>query len=79
MPPHSHAVGASSTAVNKSPGDSVPAYTAAAASYGSATDLTMNPNMIKPNSGGEQPHNNMPPYLVTNWCIALEGIFPSRQ
>ena len=34
--------------------------------------------MIKPNPGG-QPHANMPPYLVTNLCIALEGIFPSRN
>ena len=37
----------------------------------------MNPEMIKPNAGG-QPHDNMPPYLVINYCIAAEGIFPSR-
>jgi len=30
-------------------------------------------------AGGNQPHNNMQPYLVTNFCIALEGIFPSRN
>jgi microcystin-dependent protein len=29
--------------------------------------------------GGGQPHNNMQPYLVMNYCIALEGIFPSRS
>jgi microcystin-dependent protein len=29
--------------------------------------------------GGSQPHNNMQPYLVLNFCIALEGIFPSRN
>lgn len=28
--------------------------------------------------GGGQPHENRPPYLVLNWIIALEGIFPSR-
>ena len=27
-------------------------------------------------SGGGQPHNNMPPYLVLTFCIALQGIFP---
>ncbi|HET9638616.1 MAG TPA: tail fiber protein [Allosphingosinicella sp.] len=27
--------------------------------------------------GGSQPHNNMCPYLVINFCIALQGIFPS--
>jgi microcystin-dependent protein len=29
-------------------------------------------------SGGNQPHNNMPPYLTVNFIIALNGIFPSR-
>jgi microcystin-dependent protein len=27
--------------------------------------------------GGSQPHNNMMPYLVLNFCIALQGLFPS--
>jgi len=30
-------------------------------------------------AGGSQPHNDMQPYLVINFCIALEGIFPSRN
>jgi microcystin-dependent protein len=30
-------------------------------------------------AGGDQPHTNMPPYLVLNFIIALEGIFPSRS
>ncbi len=29
--------------------------------------------------GGSQPHNNMSPYLAVNFCIALQGIFPSRN
>jgi len=29
--------------------------------------------------GGSQPHNNMTPYLVLNFIIALQGIFPSRN
>jgi microcystin-dependent protein len=29
-------------------------------------------------SGGGQPHNNMMPTLVLNFCIALQGIFPAR-
>ena len=29
--------------------------------------------------GGNQPHSNLQPYLVINYCIALEGIFPSRN
>lgn len=30
-------------------------------------------------AGGSQPHDNMPPYLTLNFCIALQGIFPSRN
>jgi microcystin-dependent protein len=30
-------------------------------------------------AGGSQPHNNMPPYLVSNFVIALQGIYPSRS
>jgi len=29
--------------------------------------------------GGSQPHTNMMPYLVLNFCIALQGIFPSQN
>lgn len=31
------------------------------------------------NAGGSQPHNNMQPYLAVNFCIALAGLFPSRN
>ncbi|HYM01970.1 MAG TPA: tail fiber protein [Stellaceae bacterium] len=30
-------------------------------------------------AGGSQPHNNLMPSLVVNWCIALQGIFPTRN
>jgi microcystin-dependent protein len=30
-------------------------------------------------SGGSQPHENRPPHLALNYCIALEGIFPARD
>jgi microcystin-dependent protein len=29
-------------------------------------------------AGGDQPHNNMQPYLTLNFCIALQGVFPQR-
>jgi microcystin-dependent protein len=29
--------------------------------------------------GGSQPHENRSPYLVLNYCIALSGVFPSRN
>jgi microcystin-dependent protein len=41
------------------------------------TDTSMNPFTIGI-SGGGLPHNNMSPYLVVNFCIALQGVFPPR-
>lgn len=31
------------------------------------------------NNGGNQAHDNMQPFLAMNYCIALQGIFPSRN
>jgi microcystin-dependent protein len=39
---------------------------------------TMDPSTVT-SVGGSQPHNNMMPYLVLNFCIALQGIFPSQN
>ena len=45
--------------------------------YSSASpDATMNPTSIT-NAGGSQPHINTQPFLVLNFIIALQGIFPS--
>jgi microcystin-dependent protein len=30
-------------------------------------------------AGGDQPHNNMMPYLTLNFCIALQGVYPPRS
>ena len=46
--------------------------------YGANPDTPMN-TLIVGNSGGSQPHENMSPYLVLNFVIALQGIFPSRN
>jgi microcystin-dependent protein len=35
------------------------------------------PSAIAP-AGGDQPHNNMQPYLALNFCIALLGVMPQR-
>ena len=37
----------------------------------------MAPQTLAP-AGGDQPHNNMMPYLTFNFCIALQGVFPPR-
>jgi microcystin-dependent protein len=42
------------------------------------TRVTMNPQSLAP-AGGDQPHNNMQPYLTCYFCIALQGVFPPRS
>ena len=82
MPAHGHAtsVAAASTATTKNPNNALPAFTAAGTSYGTAADLTMAGNMVNVGaSGGNQPHQNIQPFLTLNWCICLEGIYPSRN
>ena len=45
---------------------------------GPTTLTTLHAQSITP-IGGNQPHNNMMPYLVLNFIIALQGIFPSQN
>lgn len=45
-------------------------------SYNQTSGAPMSPAAIG-STGGGQPHNNMQPFLTLNYCIALEGIFPS--
>lgn len=42
------------------------------------TGVTMHPSALN-QAGSGGPHNNMPPYLVVNFIIALQGIFPPRS
>ncbi len=46
--------------------------------YSSGGGATMAATAIT-NTGGGQAHENRAPYLVLNFCIALTGIFPSRN
>jgi len=42
-----------------------------------ASVVAMAPQAIAP-AGGDQPHNNMMPYLTLTFCIALQGVYPPR-
>ncbi len=81
MPAHSHAMRAhdldlgelNAPAANRSL-----AKSANATAYVAATNLvSLSPQTLAP-AGGDQPHNNMQPYLTFYFCIALQGVFPPR-
>lgn len=46
--------------------------------HGFTSPVPMHPQTIT-NTGGSQPHQNTAPFLTINFCIALQGIFPSRN
>jgi microcystin-dependent protein len=79
LPTHTHALQASGTLGDTpSPSNTVLAQTPALI-YGPPQSLTtLNPINVT-SVGGSQPHNNMMPYLVLNFIIALQGIFPSQN
>ncbi len=60
------------TPVGNSYGNLTVAYAA-----GNSATAMMAPQALAP-AGGDQPHNNMQPYLTLNFCIALQGVFPPR-
>jgi len=83
LPSHSHALRAINTPANvKVPSPAVTLSRSVGGSiYQTATPIpnavTMADEMIAP-AGGDQPHNNLQPYLTFYFCIALQGVFPPR-
>jgi microcystin-dependent protein len=81
MPAHAHTLRGAS-AVGDSPQPS--ANSLARAGSTNIYQTTTNANLVAmapealPPAGGDQPHNNMQPYLTLYFCIALQGVFPMR-
>ena len=78
LPAHTHVLNASSAPANTS----VPtgAYVATVNNaYTAANNLVALSSASVANAGSSQPHLNMQPFLVLNFCIALQGIFPSQN
>ena len=78
MPQHTHAL-AASIAMPDSASPTNKYFAAIGTNaYSGAPNALMTPATAG-SAGGSQPHENMAPYLVLNFCIALQGIFPSRN
>jgi microcystin-dependent protein len=79
IPSHSHAMNASKAdAIDTNANNELFAKGIGIGMYAAANNLTpLADTMIAP-AGGDQPHNNMQPYLTLNFCIALQGVYPPR-
>jgi microcystin-dependent protein len=84
IPAHTHvpSAHAQDDALVFNPG---PGVTPASANGGFPYNTTVNANQVQfalealAPSGGDQPHNNLMPYLTLNFCIALQGVYPPRS
>jgi len=75
LPSHTHTASGSSSPPNQ--GSAAGGFWAAGAgAYSSSSGSAMSASAIA-SAGGGQAHDNYPPYCVINFCIALQGIFPS--
>ena len=79
MPTHTHTWKASQQdATSQTPGGEMTAVGLGVQIYNAlSSPVQMAPQTISI-AGGSLPHNNMMPYLVVNFCIAMQGVFPPR-
>jgi len=79
LPSHNHGFNASTAAATAiDPSKGLFGNTGSEQIYGanSGTQIALN---VLDNAGQTLPHSNLQPYLVLNFCIALNGIYPSRS
>lgn len=79
LPLHTHTLQASSADADAV----VPTGSVLAAANNGFAPASQNRTSLVPETvsatGGSQAHENRPPFLTLSWCIALIGIFPSRN
>ncbi len=82
LPVHDHVPSAQTVATKISPNDAIWANTPGGKSakkvYSSLADTQLNPGIVG-NVGGGGAHNNVQPFIVMNYIIALEGVFPPKS
>jgi len=79
IPSHAHSLVASGNdGTERTPNGQLLAGGVGISAYQIPGALTqLSDNALAP-AGGDQPHNNMQPYLTLNFCIALQGVYPPR-
>jgi microcystin-dependent protein len=79
IPAHNHEVNcANGGGDSAKPAGNFPGVDGRSTQYNDSSNATMARGMIG-NAGNGEAHSNMPPYLPVVFCIALTGIFPSRN
>ena len=82
LPSHQHGLrGTNEDADTENPGGAMPARSAPLGDRqysGGDQKAAMHPSALW-ETGGAQPHNNLPPYLALNYIIALQGWYPTRS
>lgn len=77
IPQHTHAISATNTA-GTAPSPALNFFANSNVQpYRTDSNTTLSPESVS-TVGASQPHNNMQPYLVLNFIIALQGILPSQ-
>jgi len=80
MPQHLHFAQASNSAATATvPANNLVYAQGAFEIYRAPSNLALMHTGMISSVGGSQPHTNQMPYLVLNFCIALQGIFPSQN
>lgn len=82
IPAHAHQLRASSDDADNNLPNPARSFAKTAKEFGyqsnvNASVVTMADTTLAP-AGGDQPHNNMQPYLTLSFCIALQGVYPPR-
>jgi microcystin-dependent protein len=83
VPTHNHQINATTNTVNSpSAANNVLGQTVSGAAVYKQNPTNVNAPLdtstVGP-YGGNQPHENRTPFVAMNWCIAMAGIFPSRN
>ena len=80
IPSHTHALeGSSNEATTNAPGGGAVMADTNTALYSAGAPGSALSGLAVASNGGSQSHPNMMPYLAVNYCIALVGVFPSRN
>jgi len=79
IPSHSHSfIASQADGISRLPAGNMVANMIGVNGYATpGTIVQMSDQALTP-AGGDQPHNNLQPYLTLNFCIALQGVYPPR-